>query len=267
MVSPQTRFLQTASGKIAYRQGTGGSRRVGLMWLGGFHSNMTGEKATALHEAAAAARRAFVRFDYSGHGESEGRFEEGTISVWRENALEVLDRLTEGPQVLVGSSMGGWIALLCALARPERVQGLILLAPAPDFTEKLMWARFGEAEKRQIQEKGFWTRPSAYDVEGYPITRALIEDGARWSILDQPISFDGPVRIFHGALDADVPSEHSRRLVEALTSQDISWTLVKDGDHRLSREQDIQRMSRETLALADQLEDRSASRHAKSPSR
>lgn len=258
MALKEASFLPTPRGKIAYRQSTGDTARTGLVWLGGFHSDMLGEKATALHAAAEADNRAFLRFDYSGHGESDGDFEDGTISAWREDALAALDQLTSGPVVLVGSSMGGWISLLLALARPERVAGLVLLAPAPDFTEKLMWTRFGEAEKRQIMEQGSWTRPSAYDEDGYPITRQLIEDGAQWSILDNPITFTGPIRIFHGALDEDVPPDHSRRIVDAATTEDVTWTLIKDGDHRLSREPDIARMTAEALSLAAQLDRASA---------
>lgn len=250
----KTEFLNTSNGKLAYRQSPGDPKPVGIVWLGGFHSDMRGEKATALHSAAEADRRGFVRFAYSGHGESDGNFADGTISAWRADALAVLDQLTQGPQLLVGSSMGGWISLLCALARPQRVPGLVLVAPAPDFTEKLMWARFGEAEKRQILEEGSWTRPSPYDEDGYPITRGLIEDGAKWSVLDDQILFDGPVRILHGALDTDVPPDHSRQLVDKLSSPDVAWTLIKDGDHRLSRAEDIERLIRETLALADQLD-------------
>lgn len=254
MADDAARFLQTPRGKIAYRQSTGAHGGVGLVWLGGFYSDMVGEKASALHAAAEKAGRGYLRFDYTGHGESDGDFAAGTISHWREDALVAIDQLTEGPLLLVGSSMGGWMALLAALARPHRVRGLFLLAPAPDFTERLMWNRFGEQEKRQIMEEGAWIRPSPYEEAGYPITRALIEDGAKWSILRAPIPFNGPVRIVHGSLDTDVPPEHSRLLADQLTSTDLTWTLVKDGDHRLSRPQDIERMVCETLALADQLD-------------
>jgi len=251
-------YLETPRGKIAYRQSIGAPGRIGLVWLGGFHSDMLGEKASALHEAAGKAGRSYLRFDYTGHGESDGDFASGTISQWREDALLAIDQLTDGPLLLVGSSMGGWMALLAALARPHRVRGLLLLAPAPDFTERLMWSRFDENVKRQIMEEGAWIRPSAYDDEGYPITRALIEDGAQWSILNAPIEFDGPVRIIHGGFDTDVPPDHSRLLADKLTTPDLTWTLVKDGDHRLSRPQDIDRMVREALALADQLDSTSA---------
>lgn len=258
MAQSELLFLESECGKIAYRQSVGGGARIGIVWLGGFHSDMEGEKATALHAAADARQIGFTRFDYFGHGKSDGRFADGTVSTWRNNVLDVVDRLTSAPLVLVGSSMGGWMALLAALARPERVVGMVLLAPAPDFTEKLIWARLGEAERRQIMERGSWVRPSAYDAEGYPITRDLIEDGKRWSALDGAIKFDGPVRILHGATDTDVPPDHSRMIVEKVTSEDVTWTLIKDGDHRLSRPQDIDRMVGEVMALVDQLELESA---------
>lgn len=250
----QTQHVDVGGVRLAYRGTSGQAGRAGLVWLGGFHSDMLGEKATTLHAAAQAAGRAFLRFDYFGHGESGGAFADGTISRWRDDALAMIDSQTQGPLVLVGSSMGGWMALLAALARPERVKGLMLIAPAPDFTERLMWAGFSDDQREQIMEQGFWTRPSAYDPAGYPITRALIEDGRNWLIMDGPIAFDGPVRILHGARDEDVPWSHSFELADRLTSEDVSWELVKDGDHRLSRPNDIARMTAAALALADQVD-------------
>jgi pimeloyl-ACP methyl ester carboxylesterase len=195
-----------------------------------------------------------VRFDYLGHGESSGAFADGTIGRWRSDALAVVDRLTDGPLVLVGSSMGGWMALLLALARPERVKGLVLLAPAPDFTDKLMWASFDESQRRQIMEEGFWMRPSEYDPAGYPITRDLIVEGREWSVLDGEIAIEAPVRILQGGLDPDVPWTHSLDLADKLRSKDVVWSLIKDGDHRLSRPQDIQRMVSSVLGLAGEVE-------------
>jgi pimeloyl-ACP methyl ester carboxylesterase len=248
----RTEFLGTPRGGVAFRRTEGLRTGAGLVWLGGFHSDMQGEKARALHTTSELAGRAFVRFDYSGHGESGGAFEDGTIGAWRADALAVIDGLTQGPLVLCGSSMGGWLAILAALARPDRVKGLLLLAPAPDFTDKLMWASFSEAQRREILDTGRWMRPSPYDPAGYPITRSLIEEGRRWNVLDGPISFSGPVRILQGGRDADVPPDHSRRLVDAFESKDVTWTLIKDGDHRLSRPQDLALMVRDALALADQ---------------
>jgi pimeloyl-ACP methyl ester carboxylesterase len=247
-------YLEERGARIAYRRSAGDPGRAGVVWLGGFHSDMLGEKASVLHGACRAAGRRFVRFDYFGHGESSGEFGQGTIGRWRSDALAVVDRLTEGPLVLVGSSMGGWMALLVALARPERVKGLVLLAPAPDFTDRLMWASFDESQRRQIMEEGFWTRPSDYDPAGYPITRELIVEGREWNVLDGEIAIDVPVRILQGGLDPDVPWTHSLDLADKLRSKDVVWSLIKDGDHRLSRPQDIARMVETVLGLAGEVD-------------
>jgi hypothetical protein len=249
-----TDYLEHDGIRLAYRRTPGRQDRAAIVWLGGFHSDMQGEKASSLHAAAEQAGRAFVRFDYFGHGESSGRFEDGTITRWRSDALAMIDQLTTGPLVLVGSSMGGWMSLLAALARPDRVKALILLAPAPDFTDKLMWRALTEDQKRQITEEGRWMRPSPYDPAGYPITKTLIEDGRAWNVMDNDIAFDGPVRILHGGLDEDVPWSHSFRLVQRLRSPDVVWTFIKDGDHRLSRPQDIERIVDVALATADQVD-------------
>lgn len=220
------------------------------MWLGGFHSDMEGGKALAVDAAAQAAGRAFVRFDYFGHGQSEGAFAAGTVSTWRDDALAVIDDLTDGPQILVGSSMGGWIALLCALARPERVAGLVLIAPAPDFTERLMWDGFSDAVRAEILETGQWMRPSEYDPDGYPITKALIEDGRQHRVLDKPIiPVTAPVRILQGMDDADVPWRHALETAEKLASDDVALTLVKGGDHRLSTDPDLARLIHTVMTL------------------
>lgn len=231
-----------------------------VVWLGGFNSDMTGTKAQALADWAQAGGRSYLRFDYFGHGESSGDFVDGTITHWRADALAVVDRLTEGPVVLVGSSMGGWIACLAALSRPERVAGLALVAPAPDFTEKLMAPGFDEEAWRALREEGVWIRPSEYG-DGYPIARSLIEDGARWSILPGPVGVQAPVRILQGVEDPDVPWRHALDLAQAMESPDVVFTLVKDGDHRLSRPQDLQRL----IAMTEEL--CSSERIAASPSR
>jgi hypothetical protein len=213
----------------------------GVMFLGGFASDMGGTKAMHLDAWAQKAGRAFLRFDYYGHGASSGAFEDASISRWRDDALAALDQLTEGPQILVGSSMGGWMALLAALARPQRVKALVLIAPAPDFTEKLMWAGLPFHVKQAIETEGRWEQPSPYGGKTV-ITRTLIEDGRRWSILDAPIEIGAPVRILHGWRDPDVPWDHAVRLMEALSGQDVELHLSKSGDHRLSGEADLKRL-------------------------
>lgn len=216
-----------------------GQGRPGVMFLGGFMSDMTGTKALALEAWAVSEGLAFTRFDYQGHGASSGRFADGTIGLWADDALAVLDAVTSGPQVLVGSSMGGWTMLLTALRRPDRVAGLVGIAAAPDFTEDLMWDLFDDEVRRAIIERGVWNRPSEYGPEPQPITRALIEDGRTHLLLRGPIAISSPVRLLHGQRDPDVPWQVSLALAEALTGDDVRVTLVKDGDHRLSRPQDI----------------------------
>lgn len=217
----------------------------GVMFLGGFRSDMQGSKALALRDHCAAQNRAFLRFDYGGHGASAGRFVDGTIGQWAADALAVLDALTDGPQILVGSSMGGWIALLLARARPDRVAGFVGIAPAPDFTETLMWPGFSSAQRDTIIRDGVLHLPSEYG-EPTPITRALIEDGERQGVFGRPIALDGPVRILQGMQDPDVPWRHAIRLMDALEGADARLILVKDGDHRLSRPQDL-RLLTDTL--------------------
>jgi pimeloyl-ACP methyl ester carboxylesterase len=239
-MSETSGYLQHSGQRIAWRRVDG--RGPAIVWLGGFGSDMTGTKAQALADWAADQRRTFLRFDYFGHGESSGAFVEGTITRWRQDALAALDQLTEGPVVLVGSSMGGWIACLLALARRERTRALVLIAPAPDFTDKLVWPSLSPGEREEIMTKGSWTRPSPYAEPGLLFSRALIEDGARWSILPGPVGIQAPVRILQGGRDEDVPWAHALELFQALESEDAAFTLIKDGDHRLSRPQDLTRL-------------------------
>lgn len=235
-----TGFLEQPDGaRIAWRRVEGAG--PALVWLGGFRSDMAGTKAQAIADWALATGRAYVRFDYFGHGESSGDFAEGTITRWREDALAVLSSLVEGPAVLVGSSMGGWISCLVAAAMAERVKALVLIAPAPDFTEKLMAPEMTKGDRAEMAATGVWLRPSDYE-EPYPITRELLEDGARWSILPEPVNVHAPVRILQGGADPDVPWRHALDLAQALRSQDVVFTLIKDGDHRLSRPEDIARL-------------------------
>ena len=234
-------FLERPDGaKLAWRAVAGAGPAV--VWLGGFRSDMAGTKAQALADWAQARGRAYVRFDYFGHGESGGDFAHGTITRWRDDALAVLEALVEGPAVLVGSSMGGWISCLLAGAAPERVAAMVLIAPAPDFTEKLMAPEMTPADRAQMAATGVWLRPSEYG-EPYPITRELLEDGARWSILPGPVNIDAPVRILQGGADPDVPWRHALELAQAIRGENVVFTLIKDGDHRLSRPQDLARLT------------------------
>ena len=243
-----TYFTSPEGRRLAFRHNPASTGKLTFVWMCGFKSDISGTKVLRLEDWANRTGHGFLAFDYSGHGESDGAFEDGTVSQWRDDALAAIDSQTDGPLVIVGSSMGGWMALLAALARPDRVKGLVLVAPAPDFTEKLMWPEFPAEAQAEIMEQGFTLRPSDYD-EPYTITRALIEDGRKWQVLDKPIAFDGPVRILQGMQDADVPWTHAARLVDALTASDLTITLIKDGDHRLSREQDIARL----LATCDEV--------------
>jgi len=238
--------LETDGAEIAWKRTTG--RGPTLIWLGGFRSEMAGTKAGALAEWAAVQGRDFLRFDYFGHGISAGRFEAGTVTRWRADALAVLDMLTEGRVILAGSSMGGWLASLAALARPTRIGGLLLIAPAADFTERVIAPVLPREAKAALRRDGVWRRPSAYDPHGYPITRQLLEDGARWSILPGPIPIEAPVRILQGGADPEVPWRHALDLALAIKSEDLVFSLVRDGDHRLSRPQDLARL---TAALED----------------
>jgi pimeloyl-ACP methyl ester carboxylesterase len=219
-----------------------------VVFLSGFRSDMTGDKATALAAFCAERGQAMLRFDYSGHGTSGGAFEDGTIGRWSDDALTAIDRLTDGPLVLVGSSMGGWIALLTALARRDRVAAVIGIAAAPDFTEVLMWQAMSFEQRAVLMRDGVLQAPSQYG-EPYPITRALIEEGRTRLLLEGPIAIDCPMRLLHGQCDPDVPWEIALRLAEQLTSEDVQVTLIKDGDHRLSRPQDLALLTQTLGAL------------------
>jgi pimeloyl-ACP methyl ester carboxylesterase len=235
-----------ATRSIAVRPRDGGS--PGLFWMGGFKSDMKGTKAAALDDWAKAHGRAMVRFDYSGHGESGGAFTDGTIGRWLEESMAVFQACCRGPQVVIGSSMGGWLALLLMRALAERpapaatIVGLVLIAPAVDFTEELMWKRFPPAIREEIEQKGSWQRPSDYSEEPYPITHGLIEDGRNHLLLGGMIESGCPVRILQGVQDPDVPWQHTVELTARFARDDVVLTLVKDGDHRLSRPEDIERL-------------------------
>jgi len=248
-IEPEPAFIEVGTDggarRIAVRARAGGG--PGLVWLGGFNSDMRGTKALALDAWAAERGRACVRFDYSGHGESGGAFVDGTIGRWLEESVAVFEQYCAGPQVVIGSSMGGWMALLLAreLAKRGRnrapLAGLVLIAPAPDFTEVLMWNGFSPEVRQEIQTKGMWQRPSQYG-EPYPITRALIEEGRNHLLLGGAIDVGCPVRILQGAQDPDVPWRHAFALTHRLPADDVVLTMIQDGDHRLSRPQDIARI-------------------------
>jgi pimeloyl-ACP methyl ester carboxylesterase len=205
---------------------------------------MTGSKAVALEEHVTGRGHQFTRFDYQGHGQSSGRFEDGTIGVWHQDALAVLDQITSGPQILVGSSMGGWVMLLLALARPERLAGLIGIAAAPDFTEDLMWAEFDENARRALQETGVHLEPSEYSETPTPITLKLIEDGRNHLVLRSPLPIQVPVRLLHGMRDPDVPHRLAVTLAERIGGEDVQILLIKGGDHRLSTDRDLSLLRR-----------------------
>jgi len=246
---PQPDFFEVGKAsearRIAVRARVGGS--PGLLWLGGFKSDMRGTKALALDAWAAEHNRAIVRFDYSGHGESGGDFADGTIGRWLEESVAVFEQFCAGTQVVIGSSMGGWMALLLAreIARRQfthaTLAGLVLIAPAPDFTEELMWKSFSPDVRREIEAKGVWLRPSEYG-DPYPITRHLIEEGRNHLMLGKAIEVGCPVRILQGARDPDVPWQHAFALAHRLPADDVVLTMIQDGDHRLSRPQDIARI-------------------------
>lgn len=233
----------TASGyKLAYHHQPGNA--PGVMFCCGFRSDLTSTKATALAEWCAARGVAFTRFDYNGHGTSEGAFEDFTIGGAIADALEILDNIAHGPQVLVGSSMGAWVALHAALARKHQVRALIGVAPAPDFTERLMFARFTPEQRVEIENEGKIWVYSDYTSSDYPITRQFIHEARAHLLLDDVIGLDKPIQLFHGQDDVDVPWETSLLLSKQLISDDVTVTLIKDGDHRLNRPADLQLLMR-----------------------
>ena len=228
-----TEFLDGPQGRrIAFERQPG--QGPGVVFLGGFKSDMRGSKAEHLAQWAARTGRAFLRFDYSGHGESAGDFEDGSIGDWATDAMAAITALTDGPQVLVGSSMGGWIALLVARAMPERVAGLVGIAAAPDFTEDGYWAAATPAQREALLRDGRWELPSEYSDAPYVITRRLIEDGLDHLVLESPLPLPFPVRLFQGTADADVPLDWALRLLDHAESPDMRLVLVKGADHRFS---------------------------------
>jgi len=260
MSGNNTMALDVGSGaakrRIAYIATPSGTKHLpGLVWLSGFNSTMDGTKASDLAAWAKGRGQAMTRFDYSGHGQSSGRFEDGTISQWLEEAHAVVEKLTAGPQILIGSSMGGWIALLMArtlAARdPGRIAGLVLIAPAWDMTERLMWQTASEGVRQILETERVWHRPSEYDDNNYPITMALIEDGRKHLLGDAPAINTGcPVRILHGLEDPDVPWQGSHDLVDRLATDNAHLTLIKGGGHRLSEPEHVRLLKEMVAGLA-----------------
>jgi pimeloyl-ACP methyl ester carboxylesterase len=222
-----------------------------IVFLPGFRSDMTGDKATALAAFCAGIGQAMLRFDYSGHGASDGDFLDGTIGTWASDALTIIDTMTTGPLLLVGSSMGGWIALLTAIARPDRIAGLIGIAAAPDFTQRLMWEAMTPAERATLEQDGVLYVPSQYG-DPTPITRALIQDGANHRVLTGAIPIRCPVRLLHGQSDPDVPWQLALTIAEQLETKDAQVILIKDGNHRLSRPSDLSLLCQTLAALLGQ---------------
>ncbi|CDX48864.1 conserved hypothetical protein [Mesorhizobium plurifarium] len=239
-------FIDVDGSNIAVRQAPGAA--PGVVWLGGYKSDMLGTKAETLAAWAAREGHAFLRHDYSGHGESGGAFADGTISRWLAESLAVFRRFSKGKQILVGSSMGAWIALRTVQelrkAGEDRVAGLVLLAPAPDFTVELIEPVLTDAQRRDLKEKGFFTEPSDYSDEPYIYTRALIEDGRANRVMTGPIDTHCPVHILQGLADPDVPPGHALKLAAMLPADDVTLSLIPDGDHRLSRPEDLDMLIR-----------------------
>lgn len=225
---------------VAYAKTAG--RTPTVVFLGGFRSDMTGTKAMALEAWAEKTGRAFLRFDYLGHGQSSGRFEDGTIGRWLDDSLAAIDELTDGKLVLVGSSMGGWLSLLAARARPDRLAGLVLIAAAPDFTERMLLEKLSPEDRKALERDGRLERPSQYSPEPSVFTWKLIEEGRNHLLLDRPLALACPVRLLHGQSDPDVPWEYSLQIARHLDAPDVITTFIKGGDHRLSNPADIARL-------------------------
>ncbi|MBX3454865.1 alpha/beta hydrolase [Ferrovibrio sp.] len=246
---------QPAGYTIAYchTPANGPTPLPGIVFCGGFRSDMTGTKAIALEQAALATGRGFTRFDYFAHGASPGDFAQGSIGRWLEDTLAILDRVTQGAnqgaQILVGSSMGGWLATLAALKRPERVAGLVLIAPALDFTEDLLLATLTPEQRAALERDGVYREPSHYSEQPYEFHWHLIAEGRKHLLLDKPLDLPCPVRILQGMQDPDVPWQHALRIAESITQPDTRLTLLKDGDHRLSRPQDIDLLVETVLGM------------------
>ena len=255
-MTEQPEKLDVSGIDIAVRHRSGGA--PGLVWLGGYRSDMLGTKAKRLDQLAGDLGLAYTRHDYSGHGESGGAFTDGTISKWLAESIAVFERYTKGPQILIGSSMGGWIALrmvqeLNRGGPDDRIAGMVLLAPAPDFTHELMEPELTENERADMETKGYFEEFSEYSPDPNIFTKALFEDGRRNRILVEPLDTHCPVHILQGMSDPDVPYTHAQKLMEFLSRDDAALTMIKDGDHRLSRPQDLDLLARTVTAMVERI--------------
>ncbi len=244
-------FLSLADRRLAYQRSAGDFAKTGVIFLGGYASDMTGTKAGFLAERCAEANFPYLRFDYRGHGQSDGAFRDGTIGGWLDDAREVFDRLTQGPQILIGSSMGGWLALMLARDRPERVKGLVGIAAAPDFTEDLMWLRLTPDQRVELERNGEILDPTVPPDMQVPVTRRLIEEARQHLMLRSPIKIECDTHLLQGLHDEEVPWQHVLRITENIAHENVRVTLIKDGTHRLSRPQDIELLWQTIKSLAD----------------
>lgn len=252
-LTPCPEFLSLDDGnQLAYVHSKGNENAPSIIFLGGFMSDMSGTKATALERFCKEKHYSYTRFDYFGHGQSSGKFIDGTIGYWKSNVLSVLDMLPHRKHIVIGSSMGGWLMLLAALARPEKVSALIGVASAPDFTENLIWDVMTDKEKKELTENGIFNQPSDYSESPYPISKQLIEEGRHHLLLNDTIPINCPVRLIHGMKDDDVPYTLSVELTQKLQSDDVQIQLVKRSDHRMSSEEDVALLEKtiETLVYA-----------------
>lgn len=254
-MSSSIAYLQTknTTHKLAYQYKAPQKDAPTIVYFYGFRSDMNGEKVQFFQSLAEVDDLGFLTFDYSGHGQSSGQFEEGTITQWLEDSLIMIDHLTSGPLIFIGSSMGGWLSLLAALHRPDRVVGLLGIASAPDFTEELMWAKFSHTQQDEVMGQGWTILPTEYNDNGWPITKNLIESGREHLLLNKAILLNIPVRLIHGLKDTTVPMTFSQKLMGLITSENITLTLVKSGDHRLSTPGDLLilgHLIRELVALS-----------------
>ncbi len=247
MTNSFKKFYVNKKEYIAYKDQIYHKNKKSIIWFGGLYSDMDGTKANYLSKFARKNEINFCRFDYFGHGKSSKEFQDCTISHWLDNGKKMVDNIFQGPLILIGSSMGGWISLLTSLKRKKRVKNLILIAPAIDMTEKLMWKNFSPKEKQMFKKNGFLQRFSEGYDEGYKITKNLLNDGSKYSILDNKINLNIPIKIFHGMKDDSVPWRHSLDLISSLSSERIDINFIKDGDHSLSRENDLKNLGNNIL--------------------